>query len=114
MFWYVDDISGLKAMLGFQARWRYEKSREFPHDARNHLACEAFERMADEVDNGDFNEDLAKRLIELMDVADGDAESAELISEILREVGFGYAPASVDDLIGRLIRALEPAEPATA
>lgn len=109
---YVEDISGLKVLLAWQARSRYEKSRELPHDTRNHDACKAFERMADEVDNGDFNEDLAKRLIELMDVADGDAESAELISEILRQVGFGYAPATVDELIGRLVDALEPTEPA--
>lgn len=105
-------IAAIRKTLEDQARWRYEMSRVYKSDTRNHDAVKLFERMADEMSNGDFDKDQAARLANL--VRNADADDMATISEILREVGFGFTPATVDELIGRLVSALEPTEPVAA
>jgi hypothetical protein len=87
----------LRDVFEGQARWRREKAKEFPDDARNLEAAAIFDRLAGTADA--VSDDYLTAFYELGDdVPDGLRES-ESFSEFLRNVGFQSDFKSAVDLV---------------
>ena len=80
-----------------QAEWRWEKAVEQPDDLRNVEAAETLEKLAESV--GDVPAETIDTYKELWENNDAGFNRSELHSEMMREIGFSYAPSSAEEFV---------------
>jgi hypothetical protein len=79
------------------ARWRREKAKEHPDDERNLRAAELLEELATSVDA------VAPELLEAYMELGDDIRDSEIHSDMLRTIGFHWAPASGTEFVRAFI-----------
>jgi hypothetical protein len=79
------------------ARWRREKAVEYPHDDGNALAVKLLEQLAASADQ--VEPELLDAYAELVD----DFRDGETHSELLRNIGFRWAPATAREFVVEFI-----------
>jgi hypothetical protein len=102
-----DDLTWmLKESLEGTAEWRRRVALEYPDDERNVKAAKALERLATTVEQVDPK--LLAVFGEELDDADDWFQNQELLSEMLRQIGFhtDYVDAAdfVQDFIDKALR----------
>ena len=99
------ELEGLVDVAG-TARWRRSKAHQFPEDARNAQAAEMLEHLAlgiAPLEGSPLHHELHRAI----DSAALDTRhEADLVSEHLRSVGFGYKPDSTQQLLSDLLSSL--------
>ncbi|MDX0065937.1 hypothetical protein GOB13_23220 [Sinorhizobium meliloti] len=82
------------------AEWRADKAKRHPEDSRNQTAKILLVRLAEQT----ADEDVSQRYDALHEDESVNTERlSEARSEILGEIGFGWEPKHVDEVLERII-----------
>lgn len=86
------------------SRWRRALNSRLPMNSRNGLAADMLDRLAEQLETLE-DSDLHRKVAALWQRKAGE-QVQEAITDILRNVGIGWAP-SADELVGRVVDVLE-------
>ena len=108
----MDQVSFLRELLiedvAGTAHWRVEKAAEYPHDAdRNLEAAKDLSALAESLENIPADDLLWAEYAGVNDAAAEGSEAirlAELLSDIIRQIGFYHAAPSGREFLQELIR----------
>ncbi|MBP0439555.1 hypothetical protein [Tianweitania sediminis] len=95
----------LSYILNKKADWRERQAVRYREDPRNAAAAELMRRLADE----EATSEAANQLYEM----EGDVENElyehydEVVNDVLTDIGFRFAPASIDEVAERILSSLE-------
>jgi hypothetical protein len=86
-------------MLGASAEWRRRGAVKNPEDMRHARAADVADRLRAEVEAYDFDKSLFKRYAAAHRAEQARGVTYNTMTDTVRSIGFGFEPATVDDLL---------------